>query len=76
MIDNRIVYSYFTGGTFWETLPVDIVDIERIEIVRGPASALYGPNAVAGVIHIITTKPDRKGLVFRTNLDGEHPERD
>ncbi|OQX73101.1 MAG: hypothetical protein B6D64_14340 [Bacteroidetes bacterium 4484_276] len=58
MIDNRIVYSYFQGGTFWETLPVSVNDIERIEVVRGPSSALYGPNAVSGVIHIITTKKD------------------
>ena len=62
MIDNRIVYSYFTGGTFWETFPVDLNDIERIEVVRGPASALYGPNAVTGVINIITTNADKKGM--------------
>lgn len=61
MIDNRIVYSYFSGGTFWETLPVDLNDVERIEVVRGPASALYGPNAVTGVINIITSHADKKG---------------
>ena len=55
MIDNRIVYSYYSGGTHWEELPVDINDVERIEVVRGPASALYGPNAAAGVINIITS---------------------
>lgn len=54
MIDNRIVYDYFAGGTFWESLGIGITDIEKIEIVRGPASALYGPNAVNGVINIIT----------------------
>ena len=54
MINNRVVYNYFQGGTFWETLPIDIQDVERIEIVRGPASSLYGPNAVNGVINIIT----------------------
>lgn len=62
MIDNRIVYSYFSGGTFWETLPIDIHDIERIEVVRGPASALYGPNAATGVINIITSHASEKGL--------------
>jgi len=61
MIDNRVVYSYFSGGTFWETLPVDLNDVERIEVVRGPASALYGPNAVTGVINIITSHADKKG---------------
>lgn len=62
MIDNRIVYSYFSGGTFWESLPIDIHDIERIEVVRGPASALYGPNAATGVINIITSHAEEQGL--------------
>ncbi len=54
MIDGRPVYNYVHGGTFWETLPVSIEDIDRIEVVRGPSSALYGPNAVSGVVNIIT----------------------
>ncbi len=62
MIDNRIVYNYINGGIFWESLPVGLSDIERIEIIRGPASSLYGPNAVSGVIHIITKKPVEKGI--------------
>jgi len=62
MIDNRIVYSYFTGGTFWEALPIDLQDVERIEIVRGPASALYGSNATTGVINIITNHAKKQGL--------------
>jgi len=56
MIDNRVVYDYFLGGIFWETLPINMNDIERIEVVRGPSTALYGPNAVTGVIHIITKR--------------------
>jgi iron complex outermembrane recepter protein len=54
MIDNRPTYNYYLGGTFWETLPIDLNDVERIELVRGPTSAMYGPNAVSGVINIIT----------------------
>lgn len=56
MIDGRTVYNHFQGGTFWETLPVSLLDIDRIEVVYGPMAALYGPNAVAGVIHIITKR--------------------
>ncbi|NRA69225.1 MAG: TonB-dependent receptor [Pseudobacteriovorax sp.] len=56
MIDYRIVYNWYQGGTFWDTLPVAITDVDRIEVVRGPSSALYGPNAATGVIHIITNK--------------------
>ena len=62
MIDGRPVYNYVNGGTFWETLPVGLEDIERIEVVRGPSSALYGPNAVSGVINIITRNVDTDEL--------------
>ncbi|HYG41154.1 MAG TPA: TonB-dependent receptor plug domain-containing protein [Cytophagales bacterium] len=68
MIDNRPVYNYLQGGTFWESLPVDLNDIEKIEIVRGPSSAMYGPNAASGVIHIITAKPEKDGLYAVSNI--------
>jgi iron complex outermembrane receptor protein len=56
MIDNRPIFNYLNGGTDWESLPIDIVDVDRIEIVRGPSSSLFGPNAVAGVINIFTKR--------------------
>jgi iron complex outermembrane receptor protein len=62
MIDERPVYNHFQGGTFWETLPVNLENIDRIEIVYGPSSALYGPNAVSGVIHIITKRDAVEGV--------------
>ncbi len=67
MIDNRIVYNYMNGGTIWESLPISLTDVERIEVVRGPSSALYGPNAVSGVINIITRKPEEDGI--KANVD-------
>lgn len=69
MIDNRPIYNYFSGGTFWETLPIDIHDIERIELVRGASSALYGSNAVTGVINIITRKLNREGFSTNGNVE-------
>jgi iron complex outermembrane recepter protein len=57
MINNRIVYNDQNGGTYWDALQVGIDDIDRIEVVRGAASALYGANAATGVINIITKKP-------------------
>ncbi len=58
MIDNRPVFNHNAGGTFWETLPVDLNDVERIEVVRGPSAPMFGPNAVTGVINIITKRAD------------------
>jgi iron complex outermembrane receptor protein len=67
MIDGRPVYNYANGGTFWETLPISLVDVERIEVVRGPSTALYGPNAVTGAINIITRDPESKGISVHGN---------
>ncbi len=54
LVDGRPIYVDFYGITMWELLPVSIDDIQRIEIVRGPGSALYGANAFDGVVNIIT----------------------
>jgi outer membrane cobalamin receptor len=56
LIDGRSVVSPSNSGVFWRNLPVELDDIERIEIVRGPNAALYGANAGQGVINIITKK--------------------
>ena len=67
MINNRIVFNEYQGNISWELQQVTIDDIDRIEIIRGPAAALYGPNAVTGVINIFTKSPDRKsGLQIGT----------
>ena len=58
MIDGRPVHNYAMGAVTFEMFPIDIEDVERIEVVRGASGALYGANAVTGVINIITTKPD------------------
>src|SRR6056297_2061482 len=70
MVDGRIVYNYINGGTFWESIPVALSDISRIEIIRGASSALYGPNAVSGVVNIITRNPDKKGTSLHGNILG------
>lgn len=56
MIDGRVVQDYAMGSLNFEMLPIGIEDIERIEVVRGANAALYGLNAVTGVINIITEK--------------------
>lgn len=57
-IDGRSVNGDFINLPFWHQLPISINEIERIEIVRSPSSALFGAVAFSGVIHIITKSPD------------------
>lgn len=57
MVDGRSVQNLITGIIQMDQLPISIEDVERIEVVRGACSALYGMNAVTGIINIITEKP-------------------
>lgn len=69
MINNRPIFNYVHGGTFWETLPIGIEDIDRIEVVRGPSCALYGPNAVSGVVNIITKNTESDTPLVNVNAE-------
>lgn len=57
LVDGRSVYQDILATPLWSAIPVVLEEIERIEVVRGPASAVYGANAVTGVINIITRAP-------------------
>ena len=65
LVDGRRVNEIDLSGTDWTQIPID--QIERIEIVRGAGSVLYGDNAVGGVINIITKKPDKP---FSARVEG------
>jgi iron complex outermembrane receptor protein len=54
LIDGRSIYSTLFSGVYWDTEDVVLEDIERIEVIRGPAGTIWGANAVNGVINIIT----------------------
>lgn len=70
MIDNRPVFNHNLGGTFWEALPIDLVDVDRIEVVRGPSAPLFGPNAVTGVINIITKRAADNKTIVNAHVTG------
>ncbi|MFN0276916.1 MAG: TonB-dependent receptor domain-containing protein [Chitinophagales bacterium] len=57
MVDNRYATVPSLRVNVNMFIPTDNTDLERIEILRGPASALYGPNCSNGVLHMITKSP-------------------
>jgi iron complex outermembrane receptor protein len=57
--DGRTVYSPLFSGVFWETEDPMIEDIERIEVIRGPGGAVWGSNAVNGVINILSKSAEQ-----------------
>ncbi len=67
LVDGRTEYQDFLGLTLWPAIPIGLDEIERIEIIRGPGSALYGANAMLGVINIITRPP---GTGSKAELSG------
>jgi len=57
MVDGRSVYDPVQSTVVWGVLGVDLDDVERIEIVRGPSAAAHGSNAFSGAVNIITRAP-------------------
>jgi iron complex outermembrane recepter protein len=68
LIDGRSIYNPMFSGVMWEDDPIALDDIERIEVIRGPGAAMWGVNAVSGVINIISkhSRSQAGGLVAPT----------
>ena len=72
LVDGRSIYEPFFGGINWKSVPVNIDDIERIEVSRGPNLATYGSNTFQAAINIITrTAAEDQGSYLRANA-GNH----
>ncbi|HXH64265.1 MAG TPA: TonB-dependent receptor [Mariprofundaceae bacterium] len=65
LMDGRPVYTPTFSGVWWPALNYPLQDIDRIEVLRGPSGAVWGANAVNGVINIITKDAhDTRGLMI------------
>ncbi|HUP30703.1 MAG TPA: TonB-dependent receptor plug domain-containing protein, partial [Usitatibacter sp.] len=74
LIDGRTVYTPLFAGVFWDAQNVMIEDLERVEVISGPGSTLWGANAVNGVINI-TTRSAAKTQGTLVALGGGNEER-
>ncbi len=75
MLDGRAIYPTIYPGTFWENNDIPLALIERVEVLRGPGAAIWGNNAMNGVINIITksshdTVGGQLGLTFGSEQKG------
>ena len=68
VVDDRIGSVPSLRVNAYQLVPTCDLDIDRIEVLRGPASALYGPNASSGVIHIMTKSPLDQDEKFITTV--------
>ena len=78
LLDGRSIYLDFFGFVAWDFLPVNFSEIKQVEVIRGPASAVWGANAQTGVVNIITKSPREtpglqvivSGGTFDRDVDG------
>ena len=73
MIDGRTVYTPLYSGVFWDAQDYLLADIDRIEVISGPGGALWGANAVNGVINIITKSAADTQGVYAEGGGGTQP---
>jgi iron complex outermembrane receptor protein len=73
LIDGINVYDLFSAeGVRWHLQTIDVEEIDRIEVIRGPGAALWGQNAVNGVVNVITKKAsETQGPKVRTLVGDE-----
>lgn len=73
LVNGRQVYADHHGFTPWHAIPVEMAEIRQIEVVKGPNTALFGFNAVGGVVNIVTFNPlsdSVNNVTVRTGTQG------
>jgi iron complex outermembrane receptor protein len=68
LVDGRSVYNRIFSGVLWDAEDLMLDDIDRIEVIRGPGAAIWGANAVNGVINIVTkATAETQGVLVRVD---------
>ena len=57
LLEGRSIYQDFFGAVLWIFLPIQPEEIKQIEVIRSPASAVWGANAMSGVVNVISKPP-------------------
>ena len=57
LLDGRSLYQDFFGFVMWDLLPMNFNEVKQVEVIRGPASAVWGANALNGVVNVISKSP-------------------
>ncbi len=71
LVDGRSIYQDFFGFVAWDFLPINFNEVKQIEVIRGPASAVWGANALYGVINVITKSPrEMQGTTLAIGFGG------
>src|SRR5688572_15842610 len=68
LVDGRSIYLDFYGMVMWDFVPSNPHEIKQIEVIRGPASAVWGANAMSGVVNVITKSPRELAAERGTSL--------
>jgi iron complex outermembrane receptor protein len=71
LVDGRSIYDPAFGGVTWSDQELDMDDIQRIEVIRGPNASTHGSNSFAGVINIITQHPSEQPDIRVKTLAGD-----
>jgi len=72
LIDNVPFQSPLTGAFDFKNFDIDLLEIERIEVIKGPGGTIYGSNAATGIINIFTKNPEKSQGVRATLNTGNH----
>jgi iron complex outermembrane receptor protein len=78
LLDGRTLYQDFFGFVMWDFLPVNFNEVKQVEVIRGPASAVWGANALYGVVNVISKTPrELKGASATFGVGGfDRPDAD